>query len=143
MANIVAAVTFELDRCDCGVPSMGEFALQFGPAAGLLSLCFALLVLPIALIWWGIDRRWSVRRPLSVPKMMLAGALVGSCVFFVLAHKWTLEERAENTAKANVQGDELAYGLEGSAPRLNIKRPREAFFCIDDKAPCKKITGGH
>jgi hypothetical protein len=99
--NAATILLFWLDRCGCGVLSFGEVLLRYGPWAAIFGLAFALLSLPVGLIWWTIDRRWGVWRPLSVPKMMLASGLIGSCVYGFIDHKWSMEERAAMSATAD------------------------------------------
>ena len=98
--NAAGFLIFWLDRCGCGTPNLGEVVWRFGFWAAIFGVVFALLSLPVGLAWRAIDRRWAVWRPLSVPKLMLASGLVGSCLYGFLDHKLGMEERAAMSAPA-------------------------------------------
>jgi uncharacterized membrane protein len=104
-ANIFTVFVFGMDRCGCASPSFGELFSQFVPWAAVFAVAFALLSLPVGFTWRVISRRWGVWRPLSVPKLMVASALVGSCVFGFIDHKLGSEERSGISATA----EKLSY----------------------------------
>jgi hypothetical protein len=94
IGNVAAFLLYTLDRCGCGAPEFGKMLYGFGLSAGLVAGAFTAFILPVAILWWAAARRWSVWRPLSVPKMILAGALLGSCAGGFLDYKLGKDEAA-------------------------------------------------
>lgn len=97
-ANFGVVLLMVVDRCTCGVPEVGELLIRFVTSGGIFAVLFALISLPLALVWRALALRRSIWRPLSVPKMLLASALFGSFFYGYLDHKWLIEERYESVA---------------------------------------------
>lgn len=100
MGDLISFLLFVLNRCDCGAPGFFEMFVKFAPWAGIFALVFAIISLPVGLAWWAIHRKWNGWRPLSVPKLMLASALIGISAYGLLDHKLGVEEQAQATAES-------------------------------------------
>jgi hypothetical protein len=95
-ANGLGVLFMFLDRCDCGGPDGGDILWRFATGGGIFAAVFSLLSLPFGLAWRALAGRWPLWRPLPVPELMLASALLGSALYGFLEHRWIQEERYES-----------------------------------------------
>jgi hypothetical protein len=98
-ANLGVLLLMFLDRCTCGVPEIGGLLTRFFTWGAIFGSLFGLITLPLALFWNKLTRRHSMRRPLSIPKWILASALVGGFFYGLLEHQWIVAERHESIAR--------------------------------------------